>query len=121
MTDSKALSLMMNLGLDVVSGGPSGKYPIAVPGPKEGFRYWATYTNGEFRFGVKPESNRELTQVDQRKFRNRGSMISPNGREAYYSCGQTVLSATFIAKVAMRIAEEVLGGKDHASDQIQSK
>jgi hypothetical protein len=81
MTDSKALSLMMNLGLDVVSGGPSGRYPIAVPGPKEGFRYWATYTNGEFRFGVKPESNRELTQVDQRKFRNRGSMISPNGAQ----------------------------------------
>ncbi len=40
---TKAHDLLRRLKLKVVSGGPSNRYPRGIPGPADGYRFWATH------------------------------------------------------------------------------
>jgi hypothetical protein len=109
MTKS-AHDLLSALGLTVVAGGPNGRYPRAVPGPANGYRYWATTNGGEFRLGFQAQPKAKLSPSLQRRLEDAGFALTPARTEGFITVGSNFDAAIDQGRVVMARLEELLQG-----------
>jgi hypothetical protein len=98
---TKAHDLLNALGLRIVKHGSGGRYPCGEPGPAQGFRFWATFTEGQFKFGVQANPKRELAAGLIARLRRLDFVPSPNGMEAFVFLGPTMGNALDQARATM--------------------
>lgn len=103
-----AQSLMRALGFKVSSKGPNGRYPCADMATDDPYRFWATFSDGDYLFGVQPKPKAELSPRARAAFEEAGFIIRPNGQEAYVKLGADFDSAVDKARVVMANIRAVL-------------
>lgn len=103
-----AQSLMKALGLTVSSKGPNGRYPCADMASVDPYRFWATVSDGEYRFGIQPKPKAVLSSRAQAAFEEAAFNISANGKEAYVKLGGDLDDAVMKARAAMARIRAVL-------------
>ena len=106
--ETKAHGLLRRLGLTVVKHGAGGRYPCAEPGPATGYRYWSTYTEGQYKFGVQAVPKKTLTATLQHQTRAAGFDLTPKRWEAFLWLGPTEEAAFERARAAMSTLEKIL-------------
>lgn len=105
------IALMRALDLQVASKGPSGRYPRGEPGPRAGFRYWANFADGQYRFGVQAHPKAELSSEHMEGLKAAGFEIMPARTEAYVWVGRSLEAAVDQSRVTMAIIAKVLAGE----------
>lgn len=103
-----AHTLMQALGLRVSAKGPNGRYPCADMHSDDPYRFWATVSDGEYRFGVQPKPKAPLSPRARAAFEEAAFNISPNGKEAYVKLGGDLDDAVDKARAAMARIRSVL-------------
>ncbi len=101
--------LLEALDLKVVAGGPNGRYPLAEPGPAQGFRFWASVAEGQFRLGVQAHPKAVLPEALIERFRARGFLIMPASTEAFAWLGSDFGDAIDRGRVTISAIKAVLG------------
>jgi hypothetical protein len=96
--EGRAHRLLRELGLEIVADGPGRRYPRAVPGPAEGYRYWATYLEARktILLGAQKLSG-ELDVLELVRLKAAGFMTRRNLREVYVELGDD-LTDDLVAK-----------------------
>lgn len=108
---SDPIALMRALGLRVAAKGPNGQYPRGEPGPQIGYRYWAHFAEGQYRFGVQRNPKAELEPEHLSSFQAAGFEIMPARTEAYAWVGRSLDEAVDQSRVTMAIIQKVLAGE----------
>lgn len=108
---SDPVTLMRALNLQVAAKGPNGRYPRGEPGPRAGFRYWANFADGQYRFGVQAHPKAELSSEHMERFKAAGFEIMPARTEAYAWVGRSLEEAVDQSQVTMAIIRKVLAGE----------
>lgn len=108
---SDPVALMRALDLQVAAKGPNGRYPRGEPGPRAGFRYWANFADGQYRFGVQAHPKAELSSEHMERFKAAGFEIMPARTEAYAWVGRSLEEAVDQSQVTMAIIRKVLAGE----------
>lgn len=108
---SDPLDLMRALDLQVTSKGPSGRYPRGEPGPHAGFRYWANFAEGQYRFGVQPHPKAELSSEHLERFKAAGFEVMPARTEAYAWVGRSLEEAVDQSRLTMAMIGKILASE----------
>lgn len=106
---NEAGKLLEALGLQVVAGGPNGRYPRAEPGPAQGYRFWANVAEGQFRLGVQSNPKDVLSPALIERFRAQGFQIMPASTEAFAWLGSDYDGAVDRGRATISAIEAVLG------------
>jgi hypothetical protein len=100
--ETKAHDLLRALDLKIAkSGAASGRYPCGEPGPATGFRYWATYTEGRFKFGVQAVPKAALKPEVLRRLRSLRFESTPAETECFVWLLPTLESSVTAARPVM--------------------
>jgi hypothetical protein len=105
---TKAHELLEGLGLTIVKHGAGGRYPCAEPGPAQSYRYWATYAEGRYKFGVQANPKRTLPAELAARLQREGFALTPKSTEAFMWLEATLGESLDRARATMSALTQAL-------------